>query len=646
MQTISATLSRYLHSRIQTGGRGFTRSVTIQAPGGSPVALNGVKSVSLNRSAQTDADTFTIECDLADNNWAAWRSSCVPDAIVTISQGYGTEQLVTFTGFLDKADEPRDRSTRTIALTGRDWMKHAIVQSVIVTAPQNAGEAGAVRNASNFVYLGWEVSAIVTDLLTHLSFPSSVVGFKPYSVAEFAIADGTSYAAAFSQLASLVAYRSFCDEVGGYHFEAPAVTYSDAGDIVPDAVFRAGGANIDYPDAYDISTLERALDDYELYTRAKVIGPMATTTLTDAWTQTWTTGVIPKPTGVVYDSGEPSTLLILSGSTRKIYTLNQSDRTIASSSGAIPGTVYPAGLSGDPSDSSILWLLDAPWRVGSGTACKIFKLDKSTYAVLATYTLSTNHWADIKADGSVLWLANQTSGLFHTRSKADGSAIASYGPAYTGAGTETRTDPSGLAIDGTTGYLFFAGLAAMWAVDLAAPTVVLSSISTAGTGMIGGEADTTTGTDMYATTDQTAGTVWKYALKVATVGSKTVWVVAIAGVGLVDPEPLTPTGPLETALNNPIRRLILQLPAITSAAQAAETAMTQLGSVDNYRPVMTAVGLGNPALQKGDILQFVDDVMGENSLWNLDTHRSEMSSGYMSTLGLIYIGPGPSIHTM
>ncbi len=644
MQTIPSALNTILLSRLQAGASGFNASVTVQPPGGSTVTLNGIQSISLDHSSQSDSDSFDIICELADNAWWEWLYACVPDAIVTIQQGYGGTLLTTFTGFLDKSDEPRDPTARSITLSGRDWMKHAIVQSVIVTAPQGATEDGAVRDPSNFVYLNMEVGAIVADLLSHLNFPAVSVAATNYMVDEFDVTDGTSYAAALSQLASLVTFRSFCDEFGTYHFEAPSITDRDAyGTIIPAAQFRSGGPDAwTFSGAYDIETLERATDDLEMFTRVKVIGPMATSTLTDAWTQTWVTTLVPKATGAMYDPSNPDILRVVSGSTKKIYTLYQSGTTVTSwgASAAIPGTYYLGGISGDPADASIMWVLDCPWRVSSSAACKILKLNKSTYAVLATYTLPSGHWADIKADGSVLWLANQTTGLFYTRSKSDGSAIASYGPNYTGAVTATRTDPSGIAIDGTTGYLFFAGLPAMWQVDLSAPTVVIKSISTAGTGMIGGEVDTTTGTDMYATTDQTSGTVWKYALKAAVAGSKTVWVVAIADVGLVDPEPMDPTGDLELSLNNPIRRYILQMPAITNMAQASTTAQNQLAMIDLYRRVMTAGIMGNPALEKGDIVEVIDSVMGEDNLWNVDTHRSDMSDqGYRSTLGLIYVGP-------
>lgn len=641
MQVIPSAMNAILLSRSQAGASGYITSVTVQAPGEYPVELDGIQGISLDRSAQTDADGFSITCELADNDWGRWLWACVPDALVTIRQGYGAEMLTTFTGFLDMPDEPRDPQERTITLTGRDWMKHAIVQSAIVTAPQGATESGAVLDPSNFVYVNMEVSDIVADLLTHLSFPGTVVAQTSYLVAEFTVTDGTSFAAALSQLASMVAFRSFCDELGTYHFEPPRVTRDAYGTIVPDAQFRAGGPDAwVFPGAYDIETLERATDDLEMYTRVKAVGPMATTALTDAWTQTWVSDLVPKPTGAFYDPAYPDMLRVVSGSTRKIYALNQYDLSVLyGSSNPIPGTLYPAGLSGDPADSSVLWVLDAPWRVGSGSPCSILKLRKSTYAVLATYILPDGEWADIKADGSVLWLANQTTGLFHSRSKANGSSIASYGPHYTGVVTETRTDPSGAAVSGSSMFLFFSGLAQTWRVSTSSPTVVLQVISTAGTGMIGGEMDTTTGTDMYATTDQTSGTVWKYALKVVVPGSQSVWAVAIAGVGLADPEPTVPTGPVEASLSNPIRRLILQLPDISNPSQAAETAQNQLASVGSFRCVMTARIMGNPAVSKCDVVEVIDQVMGEDNLWNIDTHRSDMSdAGYSSTLGLTYVG--------
>jgi hypothetical protein len=424
-----------------------------------------------------------------------------------------------------------------------------------------------------------------------------------------------------------VGYDSGCKE-GIYCFApvASTVTYDPGTGLpVPDWTFEAG---------VDLTLLHRSKDWFDMKTRVKIVGPM--TAMADAWQETWSTTRIAKPTGLAYDSADPTHLLVLSGSTKCIYTLLQSDQTIAATSAALSGMVYPAGLSLDPPDAGVLWVLDAPWRIGSGSASKIYKINKTTLATLATFTLPAGQWADIKADGSVLWLANQTTGHFHSRSKADGSAIADYA-------VGGRTDPTGIAVDGTNLYFFFLASSAMLRVDSSAPTAVLQTISTAGTGMIGGEMDTTTGTDIYTCTDQSAGEVWKYQLKVAT--SNAVSVVVIAPGVIVDPEPTVPTGTLETSLVGPtnpggmIRRLILQVDLIISLAQGAVTALAQLAKVNHFRKLVDAGIIGNPGCEKGDIVRVVDAVTGTDNYYVIDTYRSDMTGGgtYLGTLALIPI---------
>ena len=413
MQAISVDLLAILKSHFQAGADGFRGRVSLYIGGDDPwrPIETAVSRISLDKSLQTDADAFEVEFQLGDNDWPEWLDLAVPDVGVIVEQWYGDagSAVQTFRGFLDTAAQPRDPSGRTIILTGRDFMKKAIVQGAIVTAPQGADEAGAVRTAANYVYLNSEVSAIVADLLTHLDFPDTTVSPTSYLVAEYIGNDNDSYAKMFSELGALVGYRSFTDELGDYHFESPGtrVTYDpDTGLVVPDWVFTAG---------VDLVSLEADTDDLELSTRVKVVGPMATVDLTDAWQQTWVTSAIAKPTGVWYDPTDATHLWVLSGSKKRMYQILQSTRAITYISAVIPSTAYPAGLSGDPADATIYWVLDAPWKAGSGSACTIIKRRKSDHTTLATYNIGTNHWVDIKADSTDLWLANLTTGKFHRR---------------------------------------------------------------------------------------------------------------------------------------------------------------------------------------------------------------------------------------
>jgi hypothetical protein len=224
-----------------------------------------VKRISIDKSLQTDSDGLEVVCELAAMDealWSAWLPLCVCDRKIWVHQWYGDDanKIQTFYGFLDKPDETRDSKVREITLTARDWMKNALVQSAIVSYPQAAGASGAVRDPSNYVYLNMQVSDIVLDLLTHLQFPSAHVTTTDYLVADFEVTDGTSFAAAFSQLATMVGFQSFADEQGGYHFDPIAL----------------GSAAYTFHAGVDMLSLERASDEYELATRVKVVGKDST----------------------------------------------------------------------------------------------------------------------------------------------------------------------------------------------------------------------------------------------------------------------------------------------------------------------------------------------------------------------------------
>ena len=629
MQAITGTLRAILRHRFQGGADGF--SARIFFPDAGADVFSPVLTVDIEKSLQNDASSFTIEIPPPPADLAPYVAR---DAFIRVEQWFGdvANAVQTFEGFIDKVEDTRDDSGRSIVLTGRDWMKHAIVQGFIVSSPQGADETGTVRTPDNGVFLNMEVSDIVTELLTHLAFPSTAVSQTSYQIDEFIVGDNDSYAATFSRLALLVGFRSYCDEAGCYRFEAPAVPLDGDGVPIPAAIFRAGGPTIAYPTAMDMLSIARAEDDYDLATRVKVIGPM--TTMKPAWTQTWSTAKIPKPTGIAYIPTDTTHIKVCGGSTRRIYTLLRSNRTITATGTQIAGT-YLAGLSTDPSDASILWGLDAPWRVGSGSASKILKLNSTTYAVLDSFTLPSGMWADIKADGSVLWLANQTTGQFHTRSKADGSSITSH--AIGG-----RSDPTGVAVDGTKLYFFFAASNKALEYDSSDLSTLLRTISTAGTGIIGGEVDTTTHNDLFACSDTVGsgpGTVWEYTIIEPV--DNTVSVVAISGVGVVHPEPTIPTGPLETSYppdgvhRNPIRRSILQLPVITSYAQATDTVLDQLDQLDQARLTIDFGIVGHPGLQKTDVIQVIDAVTDISSYMSVDTYRASAGDGYFGTVAAV-----------
>jgi hypothetical protein len=580
-----------------------------------------VTRVSIDKSMQTDADAFEVELDNADGSKSLYPSgdTYLPTKRCRIWQWYGdpANAVQVFDGFIDKVQE--HRNPRTLTLTGRCWMKRLLVQDILVTDPQGADETGAVRTTANFVYLGMEVSDIVDDLLDEANYPTGAarsVQQTSYMVAEFLGSDGNSFADAVGQLADLVGYNSYADELGTYHFEANARAQATADTDtaeVPVWTFRAGE---------DIVVIDPEQDDYELKTRIRVTGPMSTTVLNDAFTELWHSAALRKPTGIWFDSADSGNIRVSDGATHKVYKVSQTTRAIVSASAALCSG-YLAGLSGDPADATVYWILEAPWKTGSGTTASVHKIQKSDDSVLLSWNLPNEHWTDIKADASNLWLSNLTDDKVWKYTKA-GASVTGYSISYGGA---AQVNPTGLMVDGTDLWMFFMDINRVLKATVGTPGTITKAISTAGTQMVGGEVDTVTHTEFWSCSD-VLGLIWKYTLVEPVTTERAVF------AEVVDTA-------LETALGE-VRRLVVRMDAITSLAQATETAQRWLGQLDHTRQQLDVGIIGNPAIQKGDMIRIEDPMTGIASDWEVDTYRSEMSGQAGTYLGILSLLPWSS----
>lgn len=608
MQTITDDLTARLKSKFQAAADGFRARVVIgdDTPG-SPVP--GVVRVSIDKSLQTDADAFEVELDNSDGSKSLYPAgdTYLPTKRIRIWQWYGdpANAVQTFDGFIDKVAEHRD--PKTLTLTGRCWMKRLLVQDILVTAPQGAAEDGSVRDPTNFVYLNMEVSDTVDDLLDKANYPTDkrAVQQTSYMVAEFLGSDGNSFADALGQLADLVGYNSYADELGVYHFEANARAQSRTDTDIPDApdyAFRA---------SEDIVVIDPEQDDFDQKTRIRVTGPMSTTVLNDAFTELWHSAAIKKPTGVWFDASDAGNVRVADGVTRKLYKVSQTTRAIVSSTAALCSH-FLGDVTGDPSDASKYWILELPWKNGLGTASTVYQLAKSDNSVLASFTLPSGRWTGMDVDATHVWLANWDTNQIHEYTRA-GSSVASYT-------LGSNVDPTGVIVDGTTLYVFFYNTNRILVSTTAAPTTITKTISTAGTQMLGGEVDSVTHTEFWACSDS-LGLVWKYTLVTPVITERAVSVEVV-------------NAPLETELDE-VRRLVVRMDAITSLAQATETAQRWLGQLDHTRHTLDFGCIGNPALQKGDMIRIEDPVSGIASDWGVDTYRSEMSGAAGTYLGII-----------
>lgn len=230
-------------------------------------------------------------------------------------------------------------------------------------------------------------------------------------------------------------------------------------------------------------------------------------TLTDTFREVWHADIIDMPTGIRYDPADDTHIKVVDGGTRKIYTVLLADQTITATSDAIAGTHFN-GLSGDPDDDSVYWLLDCPWK-GGGTLAgnQILKMLSADDSIVATYPIANGRWTDLKADDTYLWLTNWDTNKLHKLSKV-GVEVASYSLTYQGV---VQVDPTGLAIDGTELVIAYNGQGRLLVVDSSSPTTVTKTYNTTGTGILGGEFDTTTHTELYFCSDS-VGRIWKYTL--------------------------------------------------------------------------------------------------------------------------------------
>jgi len=569
---------------------------------------------SFDKSLTTDADRCEVDLDNSDGAIAIGAIS--PDTPSRIFAWYGdlANEIQVFSMLIDRVRAHRHPNMLTIS--GRDWIKKLIVQKLLVMAPQSADDPDAVRTTDNYVYLNWEISDIVTDLLDRAFFPGGAsrdVQSTGISVDEFLGNDDEPFAAAISRLADIPGFLSYADELGVYHFRLNDT--ADPRD--PDYTFRSGE---------DVLVLDSEVDDDQLYTRVRVTGPMTITASIDAWDEVWSTTVITHPVGAWYDPADSGNVRIIDSHTKRIYVLQQSDQSILSSWYVGASVPYPLGLSGDPGDATIYWVLSAPWAFtggfGSGATLsgnRLYKFLKADNSLVASYALPNGRWTDLKVSAAYIWLTNWDNDQLW---QFDLSAVTP-NAGYSIGGFR---NPTGLAINGTDVEVFFES-GKSYVVDESAPTVITRTILSSAD-MWGGEYDTDTGTELFVVG---SGHVWKYTT--ATTSETSVEVSAEAVDAALEAELLAVSGSAE------IRRLVVNLPAILSQADAQASAELMLTRVNHFGNALDAGIIGNPALQKGDKLAIVDPVLGISSNWQLVSYRSELAGDSGTYLGTLSMQP-------
>lgn len=607
-----------------------------------PVVLKP-KRIDIDQSLNLGAGQMVAEIPNEDLalGWAG--SSVFPtNSRIRAYQWYGdaTNEVRTFTGVIDRVGDSRD--PLNVVLACRDMMAILIDQTHTAIGPQGAGETGAVRTEANGVYLNREVDYIANDFLDRAGWPAADRAITPtsYTLAEFIIADGESYAAAIigaDRLTGLTGYDFWADEMGVAHF-APSVSASALTEAaVPAYTFRTG---------VDVISLSDETTQYDLRTRVKVRGPLTTTTLTDTWRELWRTSKIKYPVGIWYDPAVPANIRVLDRGTKRLYKLRQSDRVVLSSTYLGAVISYPIGISGDPADAATYWVLNAPWAYGGATSGNsIKKVRKSDNHVLASYSIANGRWTAIKVSAAYIWLTNWDTDHIHKHDKSDGSSIASYGHAG-------QTNPAGLMIDGTTLHVFWTNggtTARFYVCSESAPTVVTKVVKTAGTTLHGGEMNTTDHVTCWGDSDS-LHLVAKFTLIDVTAVTTEVFAEVMDSDledelgALAQTEPrVHDTHPGDAAHPWMIRRDTVTLDTVISLAQATDTAGRRLDKLAHRSRVLDFGILGNPAIQKSDLVRVEDPFTGIGENFLIDTHRSGMAAEgtYVGTIaGIPVVSPG------
>jgi hypothetical protein len=634
MQLISDALRALLVSKLQIGSSGYAGRLEI---GGVSYPT---KSLIVDKSLRNQADQMigALANEALDLGWGA-TNAFPTNTRVKAFQWYGdpANEVQTFDGLLDNPIDHRDVITMT--LNCRDRFALLIDQTFSASDPQAAGETGAVRTEDNGVYLNREVSYIVNDILDRVGWPTADRNIADTSLvlSEFIIGDGSTYADAITaenQLTTLTGYSAWSDELGVFQFQP--TPSSDIVEVPNDPTYT-------WQTGVDITELNDSTDQYELITRVKATGPLTTTTTASGWHLLWQTTKIPRPVGIWYDPTDPLYIRVISSSTKKLYKLRDSDRQIGSSVNLGAAIPYPLGLSGDPSDSTHYYVLNAPWKyTGSTSGNSVKKVRKSDNVVVATLSLPNGRWSALKLSASFMWLTNLDTDQLSKRDKTTAASVATYQPTVN---SVLQTNPSGLMIDGTTLHVFWTngGSTARFLVsDMSAPNTITSIVATAGTTLHGGEMNTTTHTECWGDNDS-LGLTAKFSLVTTSTGTIPVTLQVVDTdledeLGTLaeledrvhDSHPLVAAHPWES------RRLSLNLDKISSAAQAGDIAKFWLDKLGRRRRVLDVGIIGNPAVQKNDLVRVEDPKTGIAQNWVLDTVHTEMDErGYLGTVSLV-----------
>lgn len=546
--------------------------------------------------------------------------------------GDRANRVQIFTGLLDIDVDDRDPDVATVEITAMGRTKLLLdPHKFIAIASQDPADADADRTEANGVFLNRSPEYIAGAALDAAGWPTADrdLATSGFTIPEYRFSDGGAWidqVAGSGKLTEIAVWDFREDELGVIHFGPNILASPDEPD--PDWTFDPG---------LNVLAYHHQVDDQDRVTRVRVSGPMTTTV--PKWAQEWATTQLKHPVGTMYRPGDPDYIYVVDRVTQYLNQVRQSDRKVVARwyLGASL-TNEPIGLSGDPTDDTTFYVLDAHLP-GSGiyTNCKVRKFTFATKALASTTTLADGQWSDMKFDGSHLWLTNfGDDKLYEKTFVGGGAAGATASFSYAG-----LANPTGMYLDGTTIGLFFNGGAAFHLVDTSAPGTITGTQSTKGTHIEGGEADTTTHTDLYATAEagdfgNTAGYVWKFQLaedisvdvvKWATDSDLEDALGLQSGVAdrVHDLHPDDPAHPWESRIQT------VTIGTINTEDQAQAVADGILLLAKRLTRTQDLVTIGNPGIQLDDAIGYDDPVAASDAIWMLDSYENRLDAGTFAT---------------
>ncbi len=201
-------------------------------------------------------------------------------------------------------------------------------------------------------------------------------------------------------------------------------------------------------------------------------------------------------------------------------------------------------------------------------------------------------------------------------------------------------------VDGTTLHLFWAngGTTARFLVcDESAPGTVDHAVATSGSTLHGGEMNTTTHTECWGDNDA-LGLTAKFSLVTPVTTTRDVNS-EVGDITLEDE--LGANAELEDRVHDlhsgdaahpwESRRFSMDLSKIDSLAQAADVARFQLDRLGRRRRVVDVGILGNPAVQKNDLVRLEDPLTGIFQNFVVDSMRDDMveDGQYLGVVSLV-----------